>query len=57
MATLLGDAGVAPHIIEVVLGHKDPHTQLAGVYNKSRYFKEPKEALELLSGVILGFSG
>lgn len=53
-ATLLGDAGVAPHIIEIVLGHKHPHTQLAGVYNKSRYEKEHAEALVKLSDILCG---
>lgn len=53
-ATLLGDAGVAPHVVEIVLGHKDPHTQLAGVYNKSRYDKEHADALVKLSDILCG---
>jgi hypothetical protein len=46
VATNLGDTGVAPHVIEVVLGHAVPHTALAAVYNRSRYLKEHREALQ-----------
>lgn len=53
-ATLLGDASVPPHVVEIVLGHKDPHTQLAGVYNKSRYEKEHHDALVKLSDIVCG---
>ncbi len=53
-ATLLGDAGIAPHIIEIVLGHKAPHSQLASIYNQSRYDKEYEDALKVLSDIICG---
>jgi integrase len=53
-ATLLGDAGIAPHIIEIVLGHKVAHTELASIYNQSRYDKEHEEALKVLSDIICG---
>ena len=51
-ATLLGRNGVAPHVIEMVLGHKHAHSDLASIYNQSRYEKEVGEALELLGGVL-----
>ena len=53
-ATILGNNGVPPHVVEIVLGHKDPHTQLAGIYNQSRYEKEHEDALQILSDVISG---
>jgi integrase len=48
-ATILGEAGVAPHIVEIVLGHAEPHSQLASVYNKSKYLPEHRAALQLLA--------
>jgi len=53
-ATMMGDAGIPPHAVEVALGHKDPHTQLAGVYNKSRYAAEHRQALQALNDVVSG---
>ncbi len=48
-ATILGEAGIPPHIVEIVLGHAEPHSQLAGVYNKSRYLSEHRAAMQLLA--------
>ncbi len=48
-ATILGRAGVAPHIIEVVLGHAHPHSALNSIYNVERYLPEHREALETLA--------
>lgn len=48
-ATRLGNLGVAPHVIEIVLGHAVPHTALANIYNKSRYLVEHEEALQALA--------
>lgn len=48
-ATRLGNLGVAPHVIEIVLGHAVPHTALANIYNKSRYLVEHREALQALA--------
>ncbi|NIY92588.1 tyrosine-type recombinase/integrase [Vibrio diazotrophicus] len=45
LATLLNDLGVAPHIVEQLLGHK-----LGGVmaiYNRSQYLSEKKTALDM----------
>jgi len=53
-ATLMGDHGVLPAIVEIVLGHAEPHSALAGVYNKSRYAKEHVEALRVLGDVLQG---
>lgn len=52
-ATLLGKEGVAPHVVEMVLCHKHAHSDLASIYNQSRYEKEHLEALELLSGILM----
>jgi integrase len=49
VATRLGDLGVAPHVIEMVLGHATPHTPLAAVYNRSRYIAEHREALQAIA--------
>jgi len=49
VATRLGNLGLAPHVIEIVLGHAAPHTALAAVYNRSRYFIEHREALQALA--------
>jgi integrase len=46
-ATIAGDLGVEPHIISIVLGHKNPGgNQLLGIYNKSRYRSEHAKALQ-----------
>jgi hypothetical protein len=47
-ATLLGESGVPPHIIEAVLGHTI-HSSLASTYNRSRYFSEVRAALQALA--------
>ena len=46
VATIAGNQGVAPHVVEILLGHADPHSRLASVYNKSRYLPEHRDALE-----------
>jgi integrase len=53
-ATLMGNNGVLPAIVEIVLGHSEPHSDLAGVYNKSRYAREHAEALKTLGDVLQG---
>jgi integrase len=47
VATALGEAGIAPHVVEIVLGHAVPHSALASVYNTSRYRDEHRAALQL----------
>ncbi|MCW3476756.1 site-specific integrase [Rhodovastum sp. RN2-1] len=54
-ATLLGDAGVAPHIIEASLGHVI-HSRLAGIYNKSQYWPEQVKAFQLLAELLDGIA-
>lgn len=53
-ATLLGKNGVPPFVVEMVLGHKDAHTELASIYNQSRYDKEVEDALILLGDLLQG---
>lgn len=51
VATHMGRLGIAPHVIEHVLGHADPLasaglSSVAGVYMRYDYGKEKREALE-----------
>jgi integrase len=49
-ATKLADLGIAPHVIEQILNHQSGHrTGVAGVYNRSSYEREVKQALGLWS--------
>jgi integrase len=51
-ATLMGELGTAPHIVESVLGHVTVHTGLAGIYNRSRYRPEMATALQRLADLL-----
>ncbi len=53
-ATYLGEAGIAPHVIEAALGHTEVHSSLAGTYNLSRYEGEHAEALKRLADIMSG---
>ncbi|WP_035478396.1 tyrosine-type recombinase/integrase [Aliagarivorans taiwanensis] len=44
-ATALNDLGVAPHVVESLLGHSIQG--VAGIYNRSHYLPEKREALDL----------
>jgi integrase len=56
--TLAADLGAPPHIVSVILGHKNPeHNQLLGIYNKSRYRKEHAEALQRVADHIAALEG
>jgi integrase len=47
-ASKLGDLGIAPHVVERILGHQSGHRAgTAGVYNKSDYRREVAAALAL----------
>jgi hypothetical protein len=46
---MLGEKGVAPHIIEAALNHVSVHSPLAATYNRSRYRPEVKIALQELA--------
>ncbi|AAN53471.1 integrase arm-type DNA-binding domain-containing protein [Shewanella oneidensis MR-1] len=45
VATGLNDLGVAPHVVESLLGHSIQG--VAGIYNRSHYLPEKRQALEL----------
>jgi integrase len=46
-ATRMADIGVQPHIIEAVLNHVSGHKAgVAGIYNRSSYSTEKRDALE-----------
>jgi integrase len=53
-STRLNDAGVEPHVVEALLGHKQPG--VAAIYNKAAYRQPKREALarwhELLAGIV-----
>lgn len=48
-ATLLGELGVEPHVIEAALNHAAIHSRLATVYNRARYLPQVRQALALLA--------
>jgi integrase len=48
-ATLAADVGAEPHVISVLLGHKNVGGQLTAGYSKSRYRREHAEALQRLA--------
>lgn len=48
VATRMADIGVAPHIIEAVLNHiSGARSGVAGVYNRSRYEPEKRQAVNI----------
>ena len=48
VATRMADLGVQPHVIEQILNHQSGHRRgVAGVYNKSAYVNEVKQAFAL----------
>ena len=51
-ATLAADLGAEPHVISVLLGHKNIGGQLTATYSKSRYRREHAEALQQLADQI-----
>jgi integrase len=48
-ATLLGELGVIPDIVEAALNHATIRSQLAATYNRSRYRPQVAEALQRLA--------
>lgn len=48
-ATLMGEAGEPPHVVEAALGHTAIHSQLATIYNAARYTNEVALALQRLA--------
>ncbi len=58
VATKMADIGVLPHIIEAALNHASGHkTGVAGVYNRSAYEKEVRDALVLWGQHVLKLVG
>jgi integrase len=55
-ATMMGDLGVAPHVVEAALGHASIGGRLAATYNTSRYANEVREALQLLADRLDGIA-
>lgn len=53
-ATMLGELGVLPDIIEAALNHTVIHSPLAAVYNRSRYRPEVAAALQKLADAFDG---
>ncbi len=45
-ATMMGEMGTSPHVIESVLNHATIHSSLADTYNRSRYLSEVGDALQ-----------
>ena len=49
-ATLAAELNVAPHIISILLGHKNPeNNHLLGIYSKGRYRQQHAEALHAVA--------
>jgi integrase len=49
-ATLAADLNAAPHIVSIILGHKNPeNNQLLAIYSKGRYRQQHAEALQAVA--------
>jgi integrase len=53
-ATMMGELGTDPHVIEAALGHATVHSGLSSIYNRSRYRHEVAAALQLLADTLDG---
>jgi integrase len=54
-ATLAAELNTAPHIISIMLGHKNPeNNHLLGIYSKGRYRQQHAEALQLVADRLEG---
>lgn len=57
-ATMLGELGVDPHVVESALNHATVHSSLAATYNQARYRPQVRAALQLLAdrldGIVAG---
>ena len=53
-ATMLGEMGVVPDIIDAALNHAEIHSRLHGTYNVSRYRPQVAEALQRLGDALDG---
>jgi integrase len=48
-ATMMGQLGVMPAIVESALNHRDIHSKMGGIYNKWRYLPEVADGLQRLA--------
>jgi integrase len=55
-ATMLGELGVEPHVIEAALNHISIHSQLAATYNRARYLPAVTAALQMLADRLDGIT-
>ena len=56
-ATVAGESGVAPYIIDAMLGHKSiGGSAIHAVYNKSRYITEVREALKSVANYYISLT-
>jgi integrase len=55
-ATMMGEMGINPHVIEAALGHTSLHSQLAAIYNAARYRPQVAEALQRLADTLDGIA-
>ncbi|NPD66067.1 tyrosine-type recombinase/integrase [Lichenicola cladoniae] len=53
-ATMLGEMGELPHVIEAALNHVSVHSAIATIYNQSRYRPQVGEALQRLADALDG---
>jgi hypothetical protein len=49
VATKMNDIGVMPHVVEAILNHHDSRSGVAGVYNRSPYERDIRNALVMWS--------
>lgn len=57
-ATRLSDAGVQPHVIDELLNHVSGHKHgVRGIYNRSSYLNERRDALLLWADLLMGIVG
>ena len=52
ISTRINGAGVAPHIVEAVLAHRNFKSGVAGIYNRASYRPEKRAALELWAELV-----
>jgi integrase len=58
VATRMADLGVQPHVVEAILNHISGHKAgVAGIYNRSIYAPEKREALQKWAEYIAALSG
>jgi integrase len=55
-ATLLGEMGIEPHVIEAALNHTSIHSPLAATYNRARYRPQVADALQRLADALDGIA-